>query len=458
MHHIARKNRKQPGRIPAIFVYLLFFLLAGNVSAASYEEVADSAVLLSGNGENPPVSVYRSKSFVPAYKAANEFPVLQPDPVHEPFSRRFIHRIGTEARPTYIAPTHVFFRGENYLEKPMRFAFSGHLKYAFQFRPDTYDDRISGSAYQGIGMSGNTFFNTDELGNPLAVYLLQGARIHQFNPRLSLNYEWNFGLSFGWNPYADFNDKNRVVGSNLNAYINANFYLHWMLSQRFDLTGGISMTHFSNGSTKLPNAGINTLGLTLGLVYNFNRDFDRYYVPPPLPGPAFRRHMSYDLILFGAWRERGVQVEDGTVYAAPGSYSVFGFNFASMYNLGYKIRVGASLDGVYDGSANIYSEDHISGTLPEFITPPLEKQLSLGLSARADYVMPYFTITLGFGANFLHGGGDLKMFYQILALKINTGRNSFLHIGYSLKEFKSPNFLMLGVGYRFNNKPQTYRR
>ena len=63
-----------------------------------------------------------------------------------------------------------------------------------------------------------------------------------------------------------------------------------------------------------------------------------------------------------------------------------------------------------------------------------------------------FTVGIGLGANILHGGGDMKSFYQILALKIDVTRNSYLHIGYNLREFHEPNYLMLGIGYRFNNK------
>ena len=64
----------------------------------------------------------------------------------------------------------------------------------------------------------------------------------------------------------------------------------------------------------------------------------------------------------------------------------------------------------------------------------------------------YFTVGIGFGANILHGGGDLQSFYQILALKIDMTRDTFLHVGYNLKDFHEPNYLMLGIGYRFNNR------
>lgn len=375
------------------------------------------------------------------------------------FSRRFIHRVGLEARPGYIFPTNSFLQGENETGILIRNTFSAHLKYSFQFHPNTYTDRIYGGAYQGVGLAYYTFGERKQLGNPIAFYLFQGARIARFAPRLSLNYEWNFGLSSGWKPY-DYEDNsyNKVIGSKINAYINTNFYLNWMVSPQFDLTAGVSLTHFSNGNTNFPNAGLNTIGLNVGLVYNFNRK-EHFFSKPIYQSlmPEFHRHISYDLVLFGSWRRKGVIFGDKQV-ASPERYTVLGFNFAPMYNIGYKFRVGVSVDGVYDGSANVYTEDYIVGTTQQFFKPSLSKQLALGLSARAEYVMPYFTVGIGMGANVLHGGGDLKAWYQVLALKIKVTRNSFIHIGYSLQDFNAPNFLMLGIGFRFNNKYPTFHR
>lgn len=140
--------------------------------------------------------------------------------------RHFIHRIGIEARPGYIFPTSSFFRGENLNWKPIENSLSLHLKYSFQFHPNTYNDRIYRGAYQGIGVGYYNMYEKPQLGNPLTVYLFQGARIARFNQRLSLNYEWNFGASFGWKPYhSDLNPYNKVIGSKVNAYLNTNFYL-----------------------------------------------------------------------------------------------------------------------------------------------------------------------------------------------------------------------------------------
>ena len=141
------------------------------------------------------------------------------------------HGIGIDLRPGYVFPTAGFFRGDNAAQRPINTTLGVHLKYAFRFSPQSRLGRLYPSAYQGIGMAWNTFFNADEVGTPSAVYVFQGARIARLAPRLTLDYEWNFGASFGWQKYApDANFYNNVVGSRINAYINAGLFLNWQLA------------------------------------------------------------------------------------------------------------------------------------------------------------------------------------------------------------------------------------
>lgn len=377
---------------------------------------------------------------------------------------RLIHRIETEIRSGYILPTNLFVKGENATGKPIRQNLSAHLKYGFRFHPDSRRGKIYRGAYQGVGFGYYDFGNTQEIGNPKAFYLYQGATITEITPRLSLDYEWNFGISTGWKHY-DFytNPYNGMVGSKMNAYMNVNFYFRQYLSRYFDLIGGFTLTHFSNGNTEFPNAGLNAIDIKAGITYNFNRR-ERYLVNG-LPGSLslireFPHHVNYDLVFFGSWRRKGV-VHNGEPMASPEKYTVLGFNFNPMYNLGYKLRIGGSLDGVYDSSANVYTEDYIiSHGSPNpgytFYKPALNRQLALGVSARAEYVMPYFDVGIGIGANVLCRGEDMKGLYQIVSLKIKVSRLSFIHIGYNLQNFDTPNYLMLGVGLRLNNKQPRY--
>ena len=96
----------------------------------------------------------------------------------------------------------------------------------------------------------------------------------------------------------------------------------------------------------------------------------------------------------------------------------------------------------------------VEGTYGEevkFYRPPFFHQVSWGLSARGELVMPIFSINAGMGYN-LFGNTDAKNFYQVLALKIHLARSFFLHVGYQLNSFKNPNNLMIGFGYRFHDR------
>lgn len=139
----------------------------------------------------------------------------------------YIHRLGIEGRAGYIFPTSSFLRGENDMRKIMRSVCSAHLKYSFRLPPGTAADRVYGSSYQGIGLGYFDFGNRREMGTPVALYAFQGARIAGITPRLSLNYEWGFGASFGWKPY-DYlsNPNNTVMGSKVNAYLSAGIHLN----------------------------------------------------------------------------------------------------------------------------------------------------------------------------------------------------------------------------------------
>ena len=369
--------------------------------------------------------------------------------------RKFVHGLRVEGRPEYIFPTSSFLKGENAEGRIIRGAFSTHVKYLFRYCPGSIDERIYGDVYQGVGLGFYNFGESRQLGNPVAFYLFQGARISSLAPWLSLYYEWNFGLSAGWKPYDSYyNSYNTMIGSKVNAYINANFYLRWRLSPRVSLLSGLTVSHFSNGNTKIPNAGLNTIGGNIGLECNFYRkdDLKSLERKNALLAQPFRRHFTYDFVFFGSWHDRLVKTSDG-FSPSPEAYPVFGFNFTPMYNLNYKLRLGVSLDGTFDGGANLYTEGDVYGKVDksDIVRPPLGDQFSLGLSGRAEYVMPFFVVGVGIGANVI-GKNDLNMFYQLLTLKIALSRAVFLHVGYRLQNFNEPNFLMLGIGFRFNGK------
>lgn len=360
----------------------------------------------------------------------------------------YVHQIAVDLMPGLILHTNDFLRGSNPEVRTMNHNTGFRLKYAFSAPEQSEEARIFRDAYQGIGIGYNDF--NPQLGNPLSVFLLQGARIASLSNRLSINYEWNLGLAFGWHPYnEETNPDNKVIGSRVTAYIGLDFYLRWIMSRHVDLNLGVGVAHYSNGNTQYPNLGLNTAFLNLGASCYIGRKANhllhRHEVAPPVS-----HDISYDLIVYGAWRQRG-GYENGYPFLLNGKTAVVGFNFNPMYRLNHWLKLGASLDGTYDRTANIYYDvDYIDPDYnDQYRRPSTAKQMTLGMSARAEFTMPYFAINFGIGKNFLNTEGEFGGMYEVLALKINITRRSLLHIGYSLNNFHTPKHLMLGVGWRF---------
>lgn len=360
----------------------------------------------------------------------------------------YVHQIMFDYKPGAILHTNDFLRGNNPEVRTMNHNMSYHLKYAFSAPEQSREARVYRDAYQGIGISYNDF--NPQLGNPISVYLLQGARIASLGSRVSLNYEWNLGLAFGWNPYDEAeNPDNRVIGSKVTAYIGLDFYAKWILSRHMDLKFGIGAAHYSNGNTQYPNLGLNTAQLNVGAIYYINRQANRLlYRHEQLP--QTEHHITYDLILYGAWRQRCVY-DYGSPYALAGKAAVLGFNFNPMYNLNHWLKLGLSLDGTYDRTANLFYD--VNSPVNEYNDcyqrPTATKQMTLGTSARVEFTMPYFDINFGIGKNIVNAKNEFNGIYEVLALKAHVTRRAMIHIGYSLKDFHTPKHLMLGLGWRF---------
>ena len=365
----------------------------------------------------------------------------EPEPSDSSATRHFVHQLMFDYRPGAILHTNDFLRGKNPEVRTMNHDMGYYLKYAFSAPEGSEQARIYRDAYQGIGIGWNEF--NPQLGNPVSVFLLQGARIASLSNRLALNYEWNLGLTFGWKPYDEIdNPDNKLIGSRVTAYIGFDLYLRWIASRHVDLNFGLNVTHYSNGNTQFPNLGLNTAALRIGAAYYINRHSPRLLYRHEAM-PAVSHDITYDLILYGAWHQRGYYMSDSEAYILPGTYAVAGFNFNPMYRFNHWLKAGLSLDGTYDRGANV----DLAGVAPESVW----RQMALGASARVEFCMPYFAINFGIGSNFVNATDDFHGIYELLALKLNLTHRFLLHIGYCLNDFHRPKHLMLGVGWRFGH-------
>ncbi len=329
-------------------------------------------------------------------------------------------------------------------------ALSWHVRYSFQ----RIRVKRTASVYQGIGASVNSFMQPHDVGTPIGLYVFQGAPVVVISDRLSFDYEWNFGAAFGWKKTTQGYDvrSNLVVGSAVNAYLNLGFKLDYAVSPGLHISGGLDLTHYSNGNTSWPNPGVNTAGASFGFVYIPGSGLSRS-VSPFADDSDFSPGVSYDIMAYGAWRkayfpaEEGAFTELGEKALLPGHFGVAGITLAPMWDLHPTFRTGLSADIQWSENTGL-TRYHVPDTYGEdakFYRPPLYRQLSAGLSARAELVMPIFSLNGGIGYGLI-GPSETRKLYQTVNLKTYLAGPMYLNIGYRMVEFHSPSNLMLGVG------------
>ena len=286
-------------------------------------------------------------------------PLLYAGTPKDSLDSQTIHRFGFEVHPSYVIPSHKFLRGNNLNRTPIRFAISGHLKYAFHFKEGSTFDQLYPHAYQGIGIAYGTFANAPELGSPMGIYAYQGSRIKQFSEKLTLDYEWSFGVTCGWHEFDRKNNiYNHVIGTDIDAYMNLGVMLNWKLSPQYQLTAGLSLSHFSNANTHYPNQGVNILESKIGVVRTFGEDNGKgEFKPTQRPSVLIDRHLSYDLIVYGAFRVREIN-RNKKKYIPKHEFGVCGINFNPMYHFNNSLSAGGSIDLQYDASSNL--ENHVA--------------------------------------------------------------------------------------------------
>ena len=360
-------------------------------------------------------------------------------------------RVGVEMNPAWVPGTNGFLKGENAEGKSIRSTFSGDIRADFSFGPSTRKGMLYRDLYQGIGLGVNTFFSNSLLGTPVSVYVYQGAPIVYVNNRLWLGYEWQFGVACGWKHFCrETADDNAAVSTCITAHIGLGLKFQYSLSERWQMSAGLSANHYSNGNISWPNEGVNAIGATVGIAYIINPRQEDPVPDKSMLEEADKGRWFYDITVYGSIRKRVVFVGDPPdPQLCPGKFGVAGLQFSPMRSLNRWVAVGPSLDLQWDESAGLapYWADGTTGDMIRFRKPPFGKRVSAGLSAHAELTVPIFSVNAGIGYDIINPKGN-KAFYQSLTLKTFVNRCVYLNIGYRLGSFKEPQNLMLGIGVR----------
>ncbi|MCU0443019.1 MAG: acyloxyacyl hydrolase [Bacteroidia bacterium] len=132
-----------------------------------------------------------------------------------------------------------------------------------------------------------TKFGSDKLGQTftLASFLNPSWTIVNKFDLVALT---RLGLSFSTNPFNPINNlENKHYSSITNMYGSLGVELIYSVNQKFSMNGCFQLNHFSNGTFKIPNQGLNWYSGGIGLSYNLGK------MPYWLPKDTSRKFKPY---------------------------------------------------------------------------------------------------------------------------------------------------------------------
>jgi hypothetical protein len=193
--------------------------------------------------------------------------------------------------------------------------------------------------YSGLGKS-------PELGSALSIFPFIDFPLVR-HKKFSFNFRFGLGAAYLTKPFNRLtNYKNLAIGSHINASASLMLQAHYKLNGRLIFSLGFGLQHFSNGSLKLPNYGLNIIALNAGVACRLareNRSIGDRFIPPIEPYSAILRHsMEFDIGVSLGWKN---------MKAVLGSnFMVYHLYENTFFPVKRKSKWGFGLDVSYDES------------------------------------------------------------------------------------------------------------
>jgi hypothetical protein len=256
----------------------------------------------------------------------------------------------------------------------------------------------------------------------------------------TFGFRFSLGVGYLTRKFDRLNNyKDIAIGSHINAAINLMFEARYRLSEYLTLTGGISFQHFSNGSLKTPNYGLNAPFASLGLAFrpvSDNKDIGDRYIAPTEPFSTTIRH-SMEFDIGGALGYKNMTSQLGS------NFMVYHFFENTFFPVSRKSRFGFGIDLSYDEShKKILEMEGNPATSPLQIMRP-------GINAAYELMVGKlgFIMNLGY---YLSGketsNGPL---YEKICFQYVFAKNFFAHVLLKV-HFGRADYIGWGVGYTFD--------
>lgn len=283
--------------------------------------------------------------------------------------------------------------------------------------------------------------NSQDLGQAHAVFPFISFPL-QKNRKQELNLRLGAGVAYLTRKFDRLtNYKYNAIGSHVNAAVNLMVEYRWKPLHQLQLSAGIQLMHFSNGSMKTPNFGLNIPAVTVGAAFRLNKEQQ-----------LIQRRLRPDLTMFEFDGKDYLEIKIGTIISRKQTGDIDGEKFniyagfiSVMKNLEYKHKVGLCFDLSWDGSDALL--------VNRFNTDPYNKKELTKPGLAAAYELVLARTSFAFNLGFYLGGKDKSegMTYYKVGIQYLIHKNLFANL--TLKtHYARADYLGIGLGYRFRWK------
>lgn len=284
------------------------------------------------------------------------------------------------------------------------------------------------------------------LGSVFALYPFISYPLNA-NEHSQLTFKLGVGLGYLTRHFENFgNYQNFSIGSHMNAAVNLSFEYRQRLSQRLMSVASFGLTHFSNGSTKLPNYGLNTFSAAWGVAY--------YLRTPRVNATPTQRPKRHSFEFDGKrWicldLDYGIGFKNVSQTLGGDSTKYYHVHDLSSYLLAeitpYS-RAGGGLSLTLDLSDQ---------TIPGYDTLNVKNYQLTRINYSLCYVMTMDRLSyyFEFGWHMKHNKVPLSKgnIYQKVTARYQLHDNIYAHFCL-MTHFGRADYLCFGLGYRFNQK------
>lgn len=285
--------------------------------------------------------------------------------------------------------------------------------------------------YPNVGYSFH-YFRMDPnkpLGDSYSIIIYYGKELLK-TKRSALTYRFGIGPGYIEKRFdSQTNYKNNLISSRINYTLNGRINYSFKINSSLNFNTGIGLIHFSNGSFKVPNLGINIPTIHVG--FGFQPSSPNAMVRDSLP--PFKREFQYNFFIAAGSKK---------TYPVNGpAYFVSTISFYCNKIMNRKSGLSLGTDIFYDRS--------FKQTLDTIATSSKNiKYFRLGITAGHEFFINKLSLITQFGFYLYDPLRLNKIVYQRFALKYSVNKNLFAIMGLKT-HFGNAEFVEWGVGIKF---------